>query len=83
MKNVNKTNKTNLIDTNYKAPSGRSYSKDAVITLITNNTDIDVEAELVQYTVDEPMSGDTIFVIEENSEEYSTSSEDSYDSESD
>ena len=49
MKNVNKTNattttKTSLIDTNYKAPSGRSYSKDAVITLITNKGKVPAQA---------------------------------------
>ena len=47
MKNVNKTNattKTSLIDTNYKAPNGRSYSKDAVITLITNKGKVPAQA---------------------------------------
>jgi len=43
--NKNENVKTNsLIDTNYKAPTGRSYSKDAVITLITNKGKVPAQA---------------------------------------
>jgi hypothetical protein len=46
MKNVNKntTTKTSLIDTNYKAPSGRTYSKDAVVTLISTKGKVPAQA---------------------------------------
>ena len=47
------------------------------INKITANAE--VTAEIVQYLVDEPMSGDTMFVIEdseEDSDEWSTTSED-------
>jgi|TARA_R110000787_G_scaffold77207_2_gene169852 hypothetical protein len=35
---------TDLIDTKYKAPTGRSYNKDATITLITNKGKVPAQA---------------------------------------